>query len=362
MTRLKMITVSAVLLLGLLARGEVPLFPPPPGQRLATQQALAAGRSALVAGNPEAAYRYALMARAEMEAEEEWNRLTATILIALDRPTEAIRYLARVEGERERVELLLGRRAGSGPAASLLPLNQRWPRLSKDGLKEVEAVIPARDGTLWLMVEDRLVQVSARGEQMGFTTLQGASDLTLDVDGDILAVGSSHMFRKGRIVRLPAGIRRGVSITETLQGRMIVLDETPALHRIDPEGKVEGRRTLSLSRPLRVRADGSGRLFLVDRSKDTVEVFSAALVPLRTVDLSDMEVSFRRPENLYVDFAGNFLIHDGSRREIHVFTAQGTRLASSRKENVRIDAVGWDGLHGLLFLDRKNGYVGRIQW
>jgi hypothetical protein len=192
--------------------------------------------------------------------------------------------------------------------------------------------------------------------------MAGLMDLVPGDSGIPLALGETRLFWRDTLLPIPPGISDPISIAETPDGELIILDgREPALYRVDFSGKMTGKRALTLSKPIRVRTDGAGRIYILDKSKKSVHVFSAALGPLKIIDPKLQEISIRRPDNLFVDFAGNMLILDGRGREVFLFSSDGRFLGSSNKDSARIDAAGWDGFFSLVFADHRDGYVGRLR-
>jgi hypothetical protein len=344
----------------------IPTFPPPPDERPRAQEALASAALSLYAGRPEEAYRHILEAEPALAGDAEWRHMAALVNIAMDRPEKALGYLADSidshPAATDMVLVLLQRQGNNPPHPSLKPTPDRWRGLSVSEVKESLELMPASDGTLWIMEENRLTQVSGEGNVLRRIPMQELLDLVPGSAGDPVALGKTKLFWRDTLLPIPPGISDPISLSETPDGELILLDgKEPALFRVDFSGKVTGRRALTLSKPVRVRTDAAGRIYILDRSKESVHVYSAALAPLKGIFPKEQDISIRRPDNLFVDFAGNFMIFDGRGREVFLFSSDGRFLGSSLKDDARIDAVGWDGFFNLVFADKKDGTIGRLR-
>ncbi len=344
----------------------IPTFPPQPGERPEPQEALSSAALSLYAGRPEQAYRHILEAEPALALDGQWLHLAALVNIALDRPEEALGYLAESLGSRpdaaDMALVLLQRQGQNSPPPSLKPFPDRWRGLMVSDVKQIVGLMPAPDGTLWIMEENRLSQVSPEGKILRRIPMLELLDLTRGEAGAPLALGETKLFWRDTLLPIPPGISDPVSLSETPDGELILLDaKEPALYRVDFSGKVTGRRALTLSKPVRVRTDAAGRIYILDRSSESVYVYSAALAPLKSIHPKEQGISLRRPDNLFVDFAGNFMIYDSRGRRVFLFSSEGRFLGASQKDDSRIDAVGWDGFFNLVFADKRDGFIGRLR-
>lgn len=337
-------------------------YPPAPGRAPSPQEAEGRAREALFGGRPEAALRILLAAGPEGQSEPSRLRLSAMAYLALERPMRALEELARGgREEKAMAALLLARQAPEATPAAFRPSGQSWPGLAREALRDARKVFPAEDGTLWLMGKDRLWQVSGEGRTLLTVSLAGAQDLCADGGGGPLALGSKQVFWRGQNLLLPPDLARPISAAETPDGRLLILDgKGAALVRLNSDGRVDRRSVFPLDDPVRVRADAAGRVYILDGATRCVYIYSAGLDPLRILDPEARGYPLRKASDLFVDFAGDMLLLDGRDDAAALFSAQGRFLGASRPEEVRMDAVGWDGASSLLHLDRREGRVGRI--
>lgn len=343
--------------------GEPATFPPAPNQRPEALAAEQDARRSLFEGRAEAALRLLLAAGPESGAKPAYLRLLALTYLSLDRPMRALESLATAgPEEKEMASLLLRRQAPEAAQASFRSGRGDWPGVTKDLLKEKDArgVLSTPDGNLWILGKDRLWQLSPYGRTLLTVSLPGAQDLCPDAEGGPVALGSRQVFWRGKVSILPADLAKPISAAESPGGHLLVLDaKTSTLFRLNASGQVEGRSVFSLDDPVRVRTDGSGRVYLLDASTRCVYIYSAALNPVRVLDPEARGFKLKKASGLFVDFAGDMLLLDGREDVAALFSAQGRFLGASRREDMRMDAVGWDGSASLIFLDPRGVGVGR---
>jgi hypothetical protein len=365
----KTIVTRALLVVLWLGTATVPAappstYPPAPGQAMTASGAEADGRKSLFEGRAEEALRLLLAAEPERGGEPAHARLTGLTFLALERPARAIEALAGGgEEERAMAALLLRRQAPDAAPAAFKSAPSPWPGISREILKEKDprALLPSPDGTLWLMSKDRLAHLSPGGGTLATVSLPGARDLVSDGEGGPIALGSKQVFWRGKVLLLPPELDKPLSAAESPDGRLFLLDgRGPTLVHLSSSGKVEGRSVFPLGDPVRVRVDGVGRVYLLDAATRCVFVYSAALSPLRILDPEARGFKLRKASDLFVDFAGDMLLLDGREDAAALFSAQGRFLGASRREETRMDALGWDGAGSLIYLDRREDSVGKV--
>ena len=339
-------------------------YPPAPGQVLAPSGAESDARKSLFEGKAEEALRLLLAAQPERGGDPAHARLAGLTFLALERPARAIESLARGgEEEREMAAFLLRRQAPDAAPAAFKPTQAPWPGITREILKEKDprALLSSPDGTLWLMSKDRLAHLSPEGRTLATMSLPGARDLVSDGEGGPIALGSKQVLWRGKVLLLPPDLDKPISAAESPDGRLFLLDgRGPALVQLSSSGKVEGRSVFPLGDPVRVRVDGVGRVYLLDATTRCVFVYSAALSPLRILDPEARGLKLRKASDLFVDFAGDMLLLDGREDAAALFSAQGRFLGASRREETRMEALSWDGTGSLVYLDRHEDSVGRV--
>jgi len=296
-----------------------------------------------------------------MANDPDWLEAATRVYLALDRPgqeAEAYLQLGRAHPEAMARAMAILERTGNGPRPDLQPLG-RWPIADKKALRPVLAAVPGPGGSAYLLVEDGLQHMGADGRILKVESVPGARDLTLDASGTPLALGEDSVRWGDAAIRLPAAISKPVSAAPAPDGSFFVLARgEPRLFRVNRKGASMGSVPVALDEPVRVRVDAAGRIYLADGDTGQVRIYGADMAPVRTVTLVEAGRPLRRLEDLTVDFAGNLMAVDGSTKEALLFTGAGQLLASTG-QGVRADAVGWDGLHAMVVLDRREGVLWR---
>ena len=282
----------------------------------------------------------------------------------MDRPAQAAEALAGLAASdpkaRERFRALWERQGlgSSRPGMSLL--GERVLQLERKAMRDWISALPGPGGQVLVLTEAGLIKISQEGRLEGAGALSGAVDLTLDWKGQPLALGAIQAIWGSQRIDLPKGLDTPASLAASPDGGLILLDAgQKRLYRLDEKGAVLGSAPLSLKDPIRVRLDAAGRVFVADRASGTVHVFTGGLAPWRVIDPEGSGQNVRRIEDMAVDFAGNVLLLDGRAHSATLFSAQGRALATTG-DAVRIDLFGWDGLGELVYVNTKDGYLGRV--
>lgn len=261
---------------------------------------------------------------------------------------------------RERFRALW-QRGGLGPSRpGMSLLGERVLPLQRKAMRDWISALSGPGGQVLVLTEAGLIKISPEGRIEGAGALAGGADLTLDWQGQPLALGAAQALWGARRISLPKGLDKPASLAASPDGSLILLDAGQRrLYRLDEGGAVLGSAPLALKDPIRVRLDAAGRVFVADRASGTVHVFTGGLAPLRVIDPENSGQNVRRIEDMAVDFAGNVLLLDGRAHSATLFSAQGRALATTG-DAVRMDLFGWDGLGELVYVNTKDGYLGRV--
>ncbi len=323
-----------------------------------------AARTALYAGRPERAYRLIETAMAQGSNRASLLKLEARIYVGLGMPLRAAGCYARIKKpsalERARMAAILQRQA---PRAGLLSLRiQSGGKIfmGRHNLRRVRGLLPAREGGIYLLTRDSFLTLDSKGLPGEKQSMSDAKDLSLGPEGKPVALDETHILWGKTMVPLPTGLKKPVSVAASPDGNLILLDAgTRKLYRLSAKGKPLGGAVLLMKHPIKVRVDGSGRIYVADRNTGTVHVFGADLSPIRTI-VPEKAVHLRRLGDIAVDFSGNVLMLDSRRHTLSLFSSKGRFLGKVGGNGIRIDCAGWNGLDTIVFADRKHGFIGRI--
>lgn len=343
------------------------VFPPPPGERLAAGDALEQGRTALVTGDADRAFRLLAEARPSMENGQAWAWCSALDAVALGRPYRAAELFASIREDPKFQQLaraVLDRLATPLPTASFKPEGSPWPGILPQALKGLVALRPSADGGLILATRERLDLMSANGQVLASQPLPGLIDLNLDPSGLPVALGTGQFFLADHLVTLPPSVTSAISIAVSPDNKVLVLDsKANAFFILDPKGILVDRKSLAIEEPGKIRADAMGRIYVTSRRDRSVTILNGDLGPLKVFRPKEHGFDVRRLDDLQVDPVGNMLLSDSRHGEIFLFSPEGRLLARSPESGgVAVSAAGWDGLYGLLFYDERACQVGRLKW
>ena len=322
-------------------------------------------RVALFAGRPDQAYRLLLLAQPELGHDPGWLDLAARIYLALDRPLRQAECYADLGAGDPRslakVSAILERQGIRGGPPSFSPGPPAWPSLDRQFLKAVQRIAPAVDGGAYLLTDAALVRIKPDGSILSRQPLADPLDMCLDESGRPVVLTEHQLLWGETSVALPRGMYRPASACASPDGNLLLLDRgSKRLYRITPEGTLAGSIAIDLREPDRVRTDPAGRIYLADRASGTIHLFTPDMVPIRVIDPREAGRPVRKLEDLFVDFAGDLLLLDGSSHELVMINAAGRVAAASGERAGRVDAAGWDGLSNLLVLSRREPDLRRI--
>lgn len=339
-------------------------FPPSPEDLKPAADLLAACRVALFSGRAEQAYRLLLTAAPSGPPGAEWLEASIRVHVGLDRPlqaAEALSGLAQSDPKaRERLKVLWERQGPAGARPAMTLLGERVLQLERKAMRNWVSALPGPGGQVLVLTDAGLLKITPENRIEGAGALTGGADLTLDWKGQPLALGAAQAIWGARRIDLPKGLDRPASLAASPDGNLILLDSGQRrLYRLDENGAVIGSAPLSVKEPVRVRLDAAGRVFVADRATGTVHVFTGGLAPLRVIDPEASGQDVRRVDDMAVDFAGDVLLLDGRAHSATLFSPQGRALATTG-DAVRMDVFGWDGAGDLVYVNTKDGYLGRV--
>lgn len=347
------------------AQGPVQTFPPRQDVELSVKDMAGAANAALYSGRPDQAYRLLMTAEPQAGDGRDFLDLCARVYIALHRPMRAAECYAKLldnePDDGARVRALLQRQGPMHPGSYFTFSEKPFPIHDKGSLKQIEAIAPGPEGSAWLLTKNALSKMGPDGKLVATKPLAGAKDLSLDPDGRPLALGDSQILWGKRSIPLPGGLDDPVSVAASPDGSLILLDAGKRrLYRLNAKGIPGGSAALTVRKPIIVRTDSAGRIYVADRDGDKVFVYGADMSPLRVLDPEAAGHRVRKLEGLFVDFAGDTLLFDGRAHELLLFSSDGRFLGSTREDTARIYAAGWDGLSTVLYVDKRAAVLGRI--
>lgn len=349
----------------MLAGGTVSTFPPDPSSP-ALREPAATARAALFGGRPDRAYRMLLSNPKPEGTSGEDAEVLARCLVALDRPLEAAALLARFPGEDPsrgaRLRVLLDRSMGLAGRINLTVRPSPPPEVDRKTLRSAVAAAPAPDGGSYLLTRTAFLSLDSSGKVTSSRAFPGGTDLCLDEAGKPLALGKGVLLWGDRTIPLDPSLGEPTSAVALPEGNLALLDSRGRrLLKVDPRGVALGSARLTLSEPQRVRADWAGRIYVADGASGRVHVFGGDLAPLSVIDPASRGILLRSLRDFHVDFAGNVLLLDGRAKRLFLFSHDGKLLWSSVEDSPRIRCVGWDGLDEILFVEDREGRLGRIE-
>ena len=346
--------------------GGILTYPPAPGSSPDEEACMSSARAALLSGRVEEAYKLVLLARPGKGETQGWKLLAATVYLGLEEPLRAVELLASAGKEDpeagKMASVVMSRQVRGEPAIGIPASGARLKGPGKEALKDIREVLPLEGGRLALLGKERFAICSDGGAIEANIPLQGARDLVTDRNGDPLALGAGQVYWRGRMVPIPGGLGKPLSAAEAPEGRLLLLtDSPPALYKLDISGKVEGKKGITVEDPSKVRCDSVGRIYISDGSGRTISVFSPSLRPLRVISPECRGKRLREVSNIFVDFAGDLLVLDLKGDLAVLYSAKGSALGATREGGARVDAAGWDGYSALVYLNRKEGYLARME-
>jgi hypothetical protein len=345
--------------------GTLSTYPPQPESRVQPGEVLDTARVALFSGHADQAYRLLMTAQPEMAGDPEWLDLAARVYLALDRPLRMAECLLPAAETRDpealsRVKAILSRQGPHPPRSFASIPNGKWPGFDRTSLKDVESLAPGPDGSVYLLTREALIHVGADGTRLTVSPLRDGTDLTLDVAGTPIALSAVGVLWGDRLVPLPAGANKPVSVAASPEGSLFVLDRgARRLYRLSAEGALTGSINVPLDEPFRVRLDMAGRIYIADRDTGRVHLYGPDMVPIRILDPAATGHEVRRIDDMMVDFAGDVLLLDGRAHDLLLFGSDGRYLGTTAGRFPRVDAAGWDGLSRLVFVSWREGVLGR---
>lgn len=346
--------------LGLFA--ALPTLPPAPGEPSSGD--LRSAEAALFGGRPERAYRILQTQCALSPPSEKALSLLAMTLLALDRPLDAARVLARMDAPSAagQVRALLERNLALHGKVALAEEPFPTPALDPRILKKALAVAPAPGGGAFLMDRAALYTLGPDGRLMATRPFPGALDLSLDASGRPLALAKGSLLWGDRTLTLPPTFGSPDSVAFLPEGAAVLLDgRQHRLLKVDTEGRAVGSAAILVPDPFLVRTDGAGRLYVADGRGGRIFVLGGDLSVLRILDAKASGAPLRRLADFRVDFAGNLLLLDGRSHRLILLSSSGKVLYLSGEENPKVAAAGWDGLNRILFVDERVPRVGGLR-
>lgn len=341
----------------------VSTFPPEPGTESGAASMLGAARIALFSGDPDRAYRLVQTAVSLEKPDEKALKLEAAIYVAMDMSLRSADCLSRLPGngtETQRVKAILQRQ---GPAAEgKVGFKTAGDRilLARNLLRHVSGVFFSPGGGALLLTREALSVIDKKGFVESRKPMNEARDISLDSGGGTVVLMRDRIVWGDKAIPLPAGVKDPSSIAISPDGTLVLLDsDSQKLYRIDEKGAPLGAAALLIDKPIKVRMDGAGRIYVGDKDGRSIHVFGADLSPLRTITPSG-DARLKRLEDFQVDYSGNIIVLDGRAHSLLLFSSRGLLLGRYGGGGQRVDAFGWDGLFSIAIVDRKAGYIGRI--
>jgi len=281
----------------------------------------------------------------------------------MDMPLRAADCLSRLSGKgsgSERVKAIMQRQGpGAEGKVEFKAIGDRIS-LARSLLRHVAGVSSAPAGGALLLTREALSLIDAKGLVKSRKPMNGAKDLSLDSGRDPVVLMKDRIVWGEKTIPLPAGVKTPSSIAVSPDGTLVLLDSgLRKLYRIDDKGTPLGAASLLINKPVKVRLDGAGRIYVGDGEGRSVHVFGADLSPVRTITPSG-DARLRRLDDFQVDFSGNLLVLDGRAYSLSLFSSKGLLLGRFGGGGIRVDAFGWDGLSTVATVDRKAGYIGWI--
>lgn len=348
-----------------MAGEPTPTFPPRPDSAASARDLVGAAGAALYSGRPDQAYRLLMTASPQMKTDTDFLDLAARVYLALDRPmraAEACAGLVKTEPDAsDKVRALLQRQGTLHPGSYFTFDQKPFPIHDKGSLKQIEAAVPGPKGSVYLLTKNALLSMGPDGKILSSKPLAGARDLSLDGRGRPVALGDSTILWNGKSIPLPAGLDEPVSVAASPDGSLILLDAgRRRLYRLNAKGEPAGSAALGIRKPIIVRTDSAGRIYVADRDGDKVFVFGADMSPLRVLDPEALGHKVRKLEGLYVDFAGDMLLFDARAHELLMFSSDGRFLGRTDERVARIYVAGWNGLGTIVYVNKRAAVLGRI--
>lgn len=310
-------------------------------------------------GDHNSAYKNLLLSKS-LKNDEKWRELYFLTLLGLNEPLSAISFLNESKRLSQKetfyLESLIKRQS----------FKQESPKfsetlkliLSKDILKKTFALVESENFIL-LLTENSLYKINSQGQIVETTNFLGGKELLLDNDNNVVILTNDSLIIKGKRIVLPLQIKSAISFSMAPEENFYILDNNSKLFLINSDGVILQERQLLVKNCKKIRTDKLFRVFILSSKKDIL-VYSPSFEPLFMMDLKPNLTGLGSISNLFVDFSGNPLILDKS-GDLVFFNFKQDFLGKCQKEKIKTDCFFWDGGTTILALDKKRGFLRKLE-
>jgi hypothetical protein len=338
-------------------------YPPSSPGGLLPEKMFSQAKESFARGDLAIAYKYLLLSE-DLRNDKEWQKLYFLTLAGLDRPSDAAAFLQELKGQSEelslKLKLILDREGFARTYPAFKP-DATSTAIPKEIAKKAISIAQGRD-SLYMLTPLALYDISSSGAIISTLPISGGKELLMKEDGECLVLAANSIISASRTILLPLAVTSAVSFAGAPGGCFYILDSTGKVFLTDEGGRILEERQTRIPKPSRIRTDELFRVFIFSSGEKDISIYSASFSPLTVLspEIQAQGISVGRISDFEVDFAGNSLLLDKSRRELLFFNFQKNFLGKSNDTIVCVDLFYWNGKDSLIALDAKKAKIMKV--
>jgi hypothetical protein len=336
-------------------------YPPSPDDLLEPGKLLSAARGSFLKGDLAGSYKYLLLSE-NLKTDQNCRDLFFLTLVGLDKPVDAASFLLELKNPSadESLKLeLLSKRQGFTRAYSSFKPDTPPISIPKETAKKAAAV--ARGGDLFFVLTPlNLYGFSSSGKLISTLSLTNGRELIESPGERPFVLTSNSIITPSGTITLPLKIGDALSFARAPGDCYYVLDSAGRVFLLSGSGAILEERQILIKKPVKIRTDELSRIFILSGQENDISVYSASFSPLFVLSPETQGASTGRAGDFQLDFAGDPLILDKSRKELLLFNFTKHFLGKSSNKSLSADAFSWDGGNGLTVLDKKKGVIMKV--